>query len=147
MAVGSQGVPLSMDTVSDLARGATSWLKRLWPLLLLIAAGGLVFAMGWQRYLTLEQLAENRDTLRALIEGNFLLALAAFVALYAVSVALSLPGGAVLTIAGGFLFGWILKMGVWKLTGVAGPILGSAAGAALCFWLAHFVDRSIVSKR
>jgi uncharacterized membrane protein YdjX (TVP38/TMEM64 family) len=128
-----------MDTVSDLARGATSWLKRLWPLLLLIAAGSLVFAMGWQRYLTLEQLAENRDTLRALIEGNFLLALAAFVALYAVSVALSLPGGAVLTIAGGFLFGWILG-------GIA-SVIAATIGATVVFVIAKSALSDVLEAR
>jgi len=128
-----------MDTVSDLARGATSWLKRLWPLLLLIAAGGLVFAMGWQRYLTLEQLADNRDTLRALIEGNFLLALAAFVALYAISVALSLPGGAVLTIAGGFLFGWILG-------GIA-SVIAATIGATVVFVIAKSALSDLLEAR
>ncbi|MFA9387310.1 MAG: TVP38/TMEM64 family protein, partial [Methyloceanibacter sp.] len=95
---------MSMDTVSDMARDAAIWLKRLWPLLLLLAVGGFILAMGWHRYLTLENLASNRDNLRGLIEGNLLLALACFLALYAMVVALSLPGGAVLTIAGGFLF-------------------------------------------
>ncbi|GAH61974.1 unnamed protein product, partial [marine sediment metagenome] len=102
-----------MDTVADMARGATIWLKRLWPLLLLLAVGGFILAMGWHRYLTLENLANNRDNLRGLIEGNLLLAVVCFIALYAVVVALSLPGGAVLTIAGGFLFGWLL--GGWRL--------------------------------
>ena len=41
-----------MNTAADHARGTTSWLKRLWPLLLLIAAMAFVLAMGWQRYLT-----------------------------------------------------------------------------------------------
>ncbi len=35
------------------------------------------------------------------------LALLVFIGLYAVTVALSLPGAAVLTLAGGFLFGWL----------------------------------------
>ena len=56
-------------------------------------------------------LAENRETLRAFIGTNMLLSLAIFVAVYAAAIALSLPGGAVLTIAGGFLFGWLLGRG------------------------------------
>ena len=112
-----------MDTVSDMARGAADWLKRLWPLLLILALGGLIYAMGWHRYLTLEHLTNNRMTLRAFIEGNLLLALAVFVALYALTVALSLPGGAVLTIAGGFLFGWL----VGGLASVVAATLGAAA--------------------
>jgi uncharacterized membrane protein YdjX (TVP38/TMEM64 family) len=128
-----------MDTVSDLARGAADWLKRLWPLLLLLAAGGLIFAMGWHRYLTLEHLAGNRETLRALIEGNLLLALAVFVALYAIAVALSLPGGAVLTITGGFLFGWVLG-------GVA-SVIAATLGAAIVFVIAKGALSDVLEAR
>jgi uncharacterized membrane protein YdjX (TVP38/TMEM64 family) len=128
-----------MDTASDLARGAATWLKRLWPLLLLLAAGGLIIAMGWHRYLTLENLAANRESLRALIEGHLLLALGAFVALYAVTVALSLPGGAVLTIAGGFLFGWLLG-------GVA-SIIGATLGATAVFVIAKSALSDVLAAR
>ena len=74
-----------MDTVQHMARGAGNWLKRLWPLLLLLGVGGFIVAMGWHRYLTLEHLANNRESLRNLIEGHYLLALTAFVAIYAVT--------------------------------------------------------------
>jgi uncharacterized membrane protein YdjX (TVP38/TMEM64 family) len=97
-----------MATASHSSHGAILWLKRLWPLLALFAATALVLAMGWQHYLTLEALAENREVLRSAIATKMLLSLLGFVALYAVVVALSLPGGAVLTLAGGFLFGWFL---------------------------------------
>jgi uncharacterized membrane protein YdjX (TVP38/TMEM64 family) len=118
-----------METASERARGVATWLKRLGPLLLLVAAGGLVYAMGWHRYLTLEELAENRDALRALIDANMLLALLAFIALYAAIVALSLPGGAVLTIAGGLLFGWLLG-------GVA-SLIAATLGASIVFLIAR----------
>ena len=72
-----------MMTASEGAHAAVLWLKRLWPLLLLFAAGGLVLAMGWHRYLTLQELAENRGTLRGLVDANMALSLAAFIVLYA----------------------------------------------------------------
>jgi uncharacterized membrane protein YdjX (TVP38/TMEM64 family) len=118
-----------METASEQARGTTSWLKRLWPLILLIAATGLVFAMGWQRYLTLQALAENREALRGVIADNMFLSLLAFMAIYAVSVALSLPGGAVLTIAGGFLFGW--------LVGGIASVIAATLGACAVFLIAR----------
>jgi uncharacterized membrane protein YdjX (TVP38/TMEM64 family) len=125
-----------MDTVQHLARGAGNWLKRLWPLLLLLGLGGLIIAMGWHRYLTLEHLANNRETLRGLIEGNLALALAAFVAIYAVTIALSLPGGAVLTIAGGFLFGW--------LVGGAASVVAATVGATVVYLVAKTTLRDIL---
>ena len=62
--------------------------------------------MGWHRYLTWRT-SPRTATLAALIAANMVLSVLAFIALYAVIVALSLPGGAVMTIAGGFLFGWL----------------------------------------
>ena len=107
---------------------AAIWLKRLWPLFLLLGACGFVLAMGWHRYLTLEQLAARRDGLRAFIAAYPFWSVIAYVALYACIVALSLPGGAVLTIAGGFLFGWF-----WG--GVA-AIVAATMGAIVVFLVA-----------
>lgn len=128
-----------MDTVSALARGAAGWLKRLWPLLVLLCVGGFIFAMGWHRYLTLEHLAANRELLRSFIESNLLLSLAAFVALYAVTVALSLPGGAVLTIAGGFLFGWVL--------GGITSVVAATLGAIVVFVIAKSALSDVLQAR
>jgi uncharacterized membrane protein YdjX (TVP38/TMEM64 family) len=120
-------------------QGAKAWLKRLWPVALLVAAAAFVFAMGWQKYLTLGQLAENREALRAFIDANLLLALLAFVALYAVTVALSLPGGAVLTLAGGLLFGWLLG-------GIA-SVIGATLGATAVFLIARSALSDLLAAR
>jgi uncharacterized membrane protein YdjX (TVP38/TMEM64 family) len=128
-----------MSTASDTTRNAVLWLKRLWPLLLLLAATVLALAMGWQHYLTLQALAENRETLRGYIDGNMLLSLLGFIALYVVVVALSLPGGAVLTIAGGFLFGWFIG-------GVA-SIIGATIGATIVFLIARSAMSDALAAR
>ncbi|MEC9368103.1 MAG: TVP38/TMEM64 family protein, partial [Pseudomonadota bacterium] len=86
---------------------AKSWLRRYLPLIVLVAAAVFVVLMGWHRYLTLEQLAANRDALRSAIEESYLRSLLIYMAIYVAVVALSLPGGALLTLTGGFLFGWI----------------------------------------
>ncbi|MEG6508504.1 TVP38/TMEM64 family protein [Methyloligella sp. 2.7D] len=103
-------------------------LKRLWPLILLVAAAGLVFALGGHRYLTLQQLAAHREALRGMLSDHLALTLAAYIAVYAVSVALSLPGGAVLTLAGGFLFGWF-----W---GGMAALVAASIGAVIVFLIA-----------
>lgn len=128
-----------MDTVQHMARGAGNWLKRLWPLMLLVAVGGFVIAMGWHRYLTLEHLADNRESLRQLIQGNLLLALAAFIAIYAAVVALSVPGGAVMTIAGGFLFGW--------LAGGIASVIAATIGATVIYLVAKSTLRDFLTAR
>lgn len=127
-----------MTTVAEQG-GALAWLKRLWPLLLIAAAGAFVFAMGWHHYLTLESLAERRDGLRAFIAENMALAVLGFVALYAGSVALSLPGAAVLTLAGGFLFGWFF--------GGVLSIVGAMIGATAIFLIARTALSDVLAAR
>ena len=85
--------------------------------------------MDWHRYLTLQELIARREALRAAIAGNMPLALLAFMAIYAATIALSLPGGAVLTLAGGFLFGWFL--------GGLASMVAATAGAILVFLVAR----------
>lgn len=109
------------------ARGAT--LRRLVPLALLLALAALAVWLDLHRLVTLDQLAHNREALRGLVAGSPPLALAAFMAVYTAVVALSLPGGAALTLAGGFLFGWLAA-------GLA-SVLAATAGATLLFLIAR----------
>ena len=67
--------------------------------------------------------------MRAAIDGHTVLAVLAFMAIYAATVALSLPGAAVLTLAGGFLFGWF-----W---GGLASMIAASAGAVLVFLIAR----------
>lgn len=102
---------------------------RTWaPLIVIVATMALVFAMGWHKYLTLEQLGRNYEALSAYIEANLLLSLLAYAALYIAVVALSLPGALALTLAGGLLFGWA----------IGGPVTVVAAtiGATIIFLVA-----------
>ncbi len=102
--------------------------RRLLPLIILIGAVVLVFSMGWHKYLSFEVLADNRDRLKDFVDANFLLAALAYVVIYAVSVALSLPGGLILTVSGGFIFG------IW-----AGPplaVIAATIGATAIFVIA-----------
>jgi uncharacterized membrane protein YdjX (TVP38/TMEM64 family) len=128
-----------MTQATDKARGATAWLKRLWPLIVLVAAMAFVFAMGWHHYLSIQTLAENRQALRALMGANLVLSLALFVVVYAAAVALSLPGGAVLTIAGGFLFGWLL--------GGTASIVAATIGALIVFLIARSALGDLLAAR
>src|SRR5262245_47231659 len=128
-----------VNTARQTTGGVTGWLKRLWPLIALLGATVIVFAMGWHRYFTVTALAENRDALRNFIDAHWLLSLAAFVALYAAVVALSLPGGAVMTIAGGFLFGWLL--------GGAASVVGATIGATIVFHIAKSTLGRLLAQR
>ncbi len=103
--------------------------RRLLPLVLVVGLCVFVFAMGWHHYLTLEHIAANRDQLKAYVTAHYAHALGIYFVVYVAVVALSLPGGALLTILGGFLFGWM----------VSGPlvILAATLGAVIIFMVAR----------
>ena len=106
---------------------------RLWTRVALVAAlaAGFVsfFAFGLDDYATVEALREHRNLLRARVDDHAVLAPAVFMALYAAAVAFSLPGGAAMTIAGGFLFG--------NVFGSAYVAVAATVGASAVFLIAR----------
>jgi uncharacterized membrane protein YdjX (TVP38/TMEM64 family) len=97
--------------------------RRLLPLGLLAAAWIAFMLAGGYRYLNFAALAENRDWLCNLVQRWGFLAVLVYIAVYGILIALSVPGAAVLTIAGGFFFGtWI-----GALCAVIGATLGATA--------------------
>lgn len=98
-------------------------LKRALPLVVLVAGLGAFFALDLDVYFSLEALKQNRESLQMFVAENGFLAILAFAGLYAVVVAFSLPGGAIMTLAGGFLFGTI----VGGMTVVVGATIGATA--------------------
>jgi uncharacterized membrane protein YdjX (TVP38/TMEM64 family) len=72
-----------------------------------ILAVGLIafFALGYQRYLSLEVLRTNRALLLGYVHAHPLLAAGLYVTVYIGIIAFSIPGGTIMTITGGFLFG------------------------------------------
>ena len=94
----------------------------------LLAVLALFFWSGLDRYLTLETLRENRAALQGWVRANGALAVLAYVLAYAAVTAFSLPGGAVMSVTGGFLFG--------ALWGTLYIVVGATSGALLLFMAA-----------
>lgn len=106
--------------------------RSVWRFAPLAAIGlglALFFATGLQRYVTFEALAENRALLLDWAAANRALAALFYILVYIVVVAGSLPGGAVATLAGGFLFG--------TLVGGTLAVVGATVGATLLFLAAR----------
>lgn len=128
------------------APAATGRLRRWLPFALLILLGAAGYALGLDRFISLEALARNREELRLWVDGHLGLALAGFMLLYTAAVALSLPVASALSIAGGFLFGWALSVPATVLSAVAGAaivfqIVKTSFGAALAARSGPFVAR------
>jgi uncharacterized membrane protein YdjX (TVP38/TMEM64 family) len=106
-----------------------AWLQRWLPLACLVAGFAAFFAFGLHRYLTFETLRAHRADLIEWVAARPVLAPVAYMAVYAVVVAFSLPGAAVLTVTGGFLFGTVL--------GAAYAVVGATIGAVVVFLAAR----------
>ena len=102
-------------------RSAKEWALRLAPI---AAIGGLVvlfFALGWNRYLSMDLIREHGLNLQAYARENWWIALLAFIAVYAAATASTIPGPVFLTLLGGMMFGPVVGM----LAQAAGATLGS----------------------
>ena len=100
---------------------------------------GLFFITDLGGYLTLETLQEQRAAIDAFYGDHTLLTVAIYGGVYIVVTALSLPGAAVMTLAGGAIFGLL-----WGTVIVS---FASSIGATLAFLVARFLFRDTVQKR
>ncbi len=103
-------------------------LKRLIPLLVLGLILILFFVFDLGRFLGFHALAEHKAWLSAWVEGHRLLAPLLYILLYIAVVAFSLPGGLVMTISGGLLFG--------AISGALYAVVGATIGATALFLIA-----------
>lgn len=121
-------------------------LRRWLPVAGLLLLVVLDYLLGLHRYLSLATLAEHRDGLRYWVDGNLVLALACYMLVYVAVVALSIPGAAVMSLAGGFLFGWMISAPATILAAVTGAaivfeIVKTSFGAALAERSGPFVQK------
>ncbi|MFA3920448.1 TVP38/TMEM64 family protein [Ruegeria hyattellae] len=86
-------------------------LARHIPLLVLLCVA-VIGAVTLGDYLSFETLRDNREALLAFRDGNYVTLAAAFVGFYVLIVAFSLPGAAVTSMTGGFLFGLTMGTGL-----------------------------------
>ncbi|WP_249116747.1 TVP38/TMEM64 family protein [Ciceribacter sp. L1K23] len=110
--------------------------------LLLIATGLLLgYLFGLQNYLSLGYLADQREALRAYVDEHLVWSATVFVVIYVLAVAFSFPAASILTIFGGFLFGWLMGGALVAIAATVGAsILFLATRSAFGGFLRHRVD-------
>lgn len=113
------------------------WLRKL-PFLAILATA-VLGAFLLRDQLSFEALARHREVLIAYRDANYGLSVLGFIAVYIGIVALSLPGGTVATLTGGFLFG--------LFPGVFFNVIGAGTGAMLVFLAARSGFGASVSAR
>jgi uncharacterized membrane protein YdjX (TVP38/TMEM64 family) len=104
-------------------------LRRLMLLALLVVGLPAAFAIGIDPDRGLDALRQHYPQLLRFAVGEPLLAPLVFMMVYSLAVATSLPGAAVLTMIGGFLFGWV--------HGTAYVLLAATVAASAVFMFAR----------
>ncbi|MEM9401303.1 MAG: FAD-dependent oxidoreductase [Pseudomonadota bacterium] len=116
--------------------------KNLGKLILVLAVGAAIAAFIFfdlQQYLSLAELRAQRDALVAFAKAEPVLSIGGYFVVYTLMAALSLPGAAVLTIAGGAIFGLAV--------GTVAVSFASSIGATLAFFAARYLLRDSIQKR
>ena len=109
-------------------------------LLVLIGVGIAAFYFfDIQQYLSFEILKANRDRLNVVYQENSIIFIAGFIGIYFLTVSLSLPGAALLTLSAGAIFGSVL--GTFLVN------IGATLGATAAFLSARFIFRNWVESQ
>jgi uncharacterized membrane protein YdjX (TVP38/TMEM64 family) len=114
-------------------------LQRLLIVAAIIAAVLLFKFLGLGQYLTLDYLKDSQDKFTQLYAANRFTVIGIYMAVYILVTALSLPGAAVMTLAGGAMFGfWV---------GLLIVSFASSIGATLACFVARFLLRDWVQNK
>ncbi len=113
--------------------------KRWWILVLFGLLMCLFFIFDLGRFFSLDVLKEGHGELEQAYQEQPFLIIGIYSLTYIVMAALSLPGAAVMSLAGGAMFGlWV---------GVPIVLISATIGATLAFWVARYVLRDTVQQR
>ncbi len=111
-----------------------------WAIVLVgLALITVFFATGTHHYLTLEALKEQKIAIDSFYQSHRLLTMFLYFTIYVAVTALSLPGAAILTLAGGAVFG--LGMGTVIVS------FSSTIGASCAFLVARYLFQDTVQNK
>ena len=114
-------------------------IRRWLPLTAMLVMGGAIYTLGLQSYLTLQSLCENQALLQNFVAQNVILALVLYFVTYVVVASLSIPGATVLSVVGGFIFGWALSAPI--------TIVAATIGAVVMFKIVQTSIGTIFAER
>ncbi len=117
----------------------SSLIKRYIGPAIILGLMATAYALGFHKYLSIAQIAENRDLLKTFVANNFWTAIAGYMTIYIVAVALSIPGASILSICGSFLFGWLI--------GGTTTVIAATIGATALFQIARSSFGDVLAKR
>lgn len=106
---------------------SSAW--RFAPLGVIVAVLALGYGLGLHGYFSLGYVGDSREALRGYLDTHYALTLVVFILVYVLATAASFPVAAVLSMVGGFLFGW--------LVGSVVVVFAATLGASILFLAAR----------
>ena len=116
-----------------------STFSRILIVLLIAALVAVFFGFDLGQYLSFDYLKSRQSALASFYADHQMMSMAIYMAIYILVAALSLPGAAVMTLAGGAIFGF------WY--GLVLVSFASTIGATLAFLVARFLLKDMVQKK
>lgn len=120
--------------------------KSFWWLLVLFALVVAKFALGklivfsWMsRFISLEQIQTHSIAFKAFVGEHYIAAVLLYIAIYACTIAVGIPGVAPLSLLGGYLFGVLL--------GTVYGAFGATVGSLLAFVIVRYLLKNWVMRR
>ena len=114
-------------------------MKKLFIVAIVITLAATFYLLGFDQYLSLQGLKDSQQQINQLNEQQPVLVALAFLALYVLVTALSIPGAVILTLAAGAFFGV-----VWGTIIVS---FASSIGATIAFLVARYLFKESAQKR
>lgn len=91
------------------------------------------------RFISLEQLQAHSLAFKHYVGGHYLMAVLMYIGIYALTIAIGIPGVAPLSVLGGYLFGVFL--------GTAYGALGATVGSLIAFVVVRYVLRDWIKRK
>jgi uncharacterized membrane protein YdjX (TVP38/TMEM64 family) len=114
-------------------------MRRLLLILALLAVALVLWGRGWTAASAWDELARHSDPVQDRVAAHPVIAAAIYIVAYATATALSVPAGALFTVAGGMLFG--------AIAGAALALFAATTGATLLFLAARSAVGDTFARR
>ena len=122
-----------------MANGVRPAIRRFAPILVIVALIVLAYGLGLHREISFETLVRNHTAIDEFIAAHLIGAVAGYIALYIAVISLSIPGGVIMTVTGGFLFG--------PVVGTVAAAIGALTGATIIFMIARSAAGDWLTRR
>jgi len=114
-------------------------IKKLIILAIIVVIAVFIRNSPYSEYLTFSYLEENSDALLAYVSDNRYISIISYVFVYIVVAGLNLPGAAVMSLSGGFLFG--------AGFGTAFAVTGATLGACIGFLVSRYLLGDVLNTK